>query len=250
MRNSDRLLILSIALLSVYFVVSLLVQDLVSPVALIYNWLLDISMQLGYLGDFIVSFIGNATILFPIPYLGVTFILGGLTDDITGEFLFDPWIVGIISGLGAMFGEMTGYLIGYGGGQLIEEDQRSSFREYIEAHPRMTPFVIWFLAVTPIPDDFLIVPLGAAKYSWWKVAIPQFIGKSMFMIGIAWAGRFGLGFIGDLLGSTSPASITSRGIEVLALVFVIIGIYLLVRIDWKKMMMKNSEKSVLTNEPR
>lgn len=246
MRNADRLLIVSIALLAVYYIVSILVPDLTSPIIVIYDWLFDMSMLLGYLGAFIISFIGNTTILFPIPYMIFPFILGGLIDNNTGQFLFDPWIIGIVAGLGAMLGEMTGYLIGYGGGQLIEENQRNSFRNYIENHPRATPLVIWFLAVSPIPDDFLIIPLGAAKYSWWKVAIPQFIGKSMFMIAAAWAGRFSLVFIEDLLGNST--SITSRTIEVLALLSLILGLYFLARYDWNKLMTKNSEETSLANE--
>ncbi|TFG30533.1 hypothetical protein EU528_08125 [Candidatus Thorarchaeota archaeon] len=233
MRKSDRVLIVTLAALAFYFVLSVTIPDIASPFIIAYNWLLEISKVMGYFGPFIVSFIGNASFLFPIPYMMVTFFLGGFTDIDTGLFLFDPWLVGLISGLGATIGEMMGYILGYGGGRLIDENQRTAFGEYIGTHPRATPFIIWLLAITPIPDDFLIVPLGAAKYSWWKVAVPQFIGKSMFMIMAAWAGRYSLAFFDFLLGN--PASITSRSIEVLALLFLIVGLYLLVRIDWRKM---------------
>lgn len=236
MRRSDQLLILSIIGLSIYFVLGLLNPDLVSPFAIAYSFLLDLSLVLGYLGALIVSFIGNATILFPFPYIGVPFILGGITDDVTSMFVFDPWMIGIVAGFGALIGEMTGYAIGYGGGKLIDLDQRNGFKEFVEAHPRATPIVLWFLAATPIPDDILIVPLGATRYPWWKVALPQFIGKTMFMMAIAWAGRFGLDFVETLFGSTDPLSLASRGIEVIALLSVIIAIYLLVRIDWSKLM--------------
>jgi membrane protein YqaA with SNARE-associated domain len=235
MRNSDILLTISITALVAYFLASILISDLISPISSIYHWLLDISLMLGYWGDFVVSFLGNATVLVPFPYLGVTFILGGLTNNITGQFLFDPWLVGIISGLGAVFGEMTGYLIGYGGGQLLEEKQRDAFFEYVKFHPRATPFVLWFLAVTPIPDDVLVIPLGAARYTWWKVLIPQFIGKSMFMLAVAWSGRFGLDFIGALIGNTGTLSIGSRAIEVTSVLLVVVAIYALVRIDWTKL---------------
>lgn len=245
MRKSDRLLIISLTALVVYFVLSLIIPDFASPIIIAYNWLLEISKVLGYFGAFIVSFLGNASFLFPIPYMMITFVLGGFTDSNTGLFLFDPWLVGIISGLGATLGEMTGWLLGYGGGQLIDDTQRNAFSDYIDSHPRATPFVVWVLAVTPIPDDFLIVPLGAAKYPWWKVVIPQFIGKSMFMIIAAWAGRFSLGFFEFLLGN--PASITSRSIEILALLLLIIGLYMLVRIDWKKMI-PQKHVEVVSNE--
>ncbi len=244
MRNSDRLLIVSVTLLTVYFVLSVIIPDLTSPIVIVYNWFLDMSLVFGYLGAFLISFIGNLIVLFPIPYMLASFFLGGLTHEITGQFLFNPWLVGIISGLGATFGEMTSYLFGYGGRRLVDESQRNSFRDYIDNHPRATPFFIWFLAISPIPDDFLIIPLGAAKYPWWKVAIPQFIGKSMFMIAAAWLGRISLGVIGDLQWSTNPASIESRFIEFLALLTLIIGLYVLVRIDWKKMITKEGEEEV------
>lgn len=214
----------------------MVLPDLASPFAVVYHLLLDISLVLGYTGAFIVSFFGNATILFPFPYIAVPFILGGITDEVTSMFVFDPWVIGFVAGFGALIGEMTGYIIGYGGGKLIDQEQRNGFREFIESHPRATPLILWFLAATPIPDDILIVPLGAARYPWWKVALPQLIGKTMFMIAIAWAGRFGLDFIETIFGGSDPLSLVSRGIEVIALLSVIVAVYLLVRIDWGKLM--------------
>ena len=235
MRNSDRLLLLSVTVLLVYLVLSILFPDLVSPFGVIYSWLLDFSLLLGYPGAFLISAIGNATILVPFPYVGVAFILGGLRDELTLAFVFDPWLIGIVSGIGAMIGEMTGYFIGYGGGRLIDEDQTSAFKSFVDSHPRATPIVVWFLAATPIPDDVLVIPLGAARYSWWKVALVQLIGKTMFLMGISWSGRIGLDFVGSILGSTDPLSLLSRVIEVSSVLFVIIAIYLLVRIDWNSL---------------
>lgn len=246
MRKSDRLLIASIVALAVYYVLAITVPEFASPIVIVYYILLDISLALGYFGPFIVSFIGNASFLFPMPYMLVTFIVGGFTDAATGEFLFDPWIVGIVSGFGATLGEMTGYLLGYGGRRFLDENQRKSFSAYIKSHPRAIPLITWFLAVSPIADDFFIVPLGAAKYTWWKVAIPQFVGKSMFMIAAAWGGRFSLQFVEDIIGN--PASITSRTIEVLALLSLIISLYVITRIDWQKLMAEKSDMMSITNE--
>lgn len=225
-----------------YLVVGVIFPNVVSPFAVAYNLLLDFSLVLGYTGALIISFLGNATVLVPFPYVGVPFILGGLTDEVTSVFVFDPWLIGLIAGFGAMLGEMTGYFIGYGGGQLIDHEQRNAFKDFIESYPRATPLVLWFLAATPIPDDIFIVPLGAARYSWWKVAVPQFIGKTMFMWAIAWAGRFGLEFIGILFGGTDPLSLASRLIEVGALLLVVVAVYLVVRIDWK-LLLKETDDS-------
>lgn len=247
MRKLDRLLILSIAALVVYFVLSLFVVDLVSPSILVYNWILDFGLVFGYFGAFVVALLGNATFLVPIPYMIITFILGGLTGT-SGQFLFDPFIVGIIAGFGATIGEMTGYLLGYGGSKFIEEGQRDAFSKYIDEHPRATPLLVWFLAITPVPDDFVILPLGAAKYPWWKVAIPQYIGKSMFMIFAAWLGRVSYQTIGDFITNYDPTSIASRVVEVLALLALIAALYLMLRIDWKKRITVGREEEVQLNE--
>ena len=240
MRNSDRLLLLSVVILMVYLILSILFPNMVSPFGVAYNWLLDISLLLGYIGAFLISAIGNATILVPFPYVGVAFILGGLRDELTMTFIFDPWLIGVVSGIGAMIGEMTGYFIGYGGGKLIEKSQTSAFKEFVDSHPRATPFIVWFLAATPIPDDVLIVPLGAARYSWWKVAIAQLIGKTMFLMAIAWSGQIGLDFVGSILGSTNPLSIASRIIEVSSVLLVILAIYLLARVDWNTLVRREN----------
>ncbi|MFW9812478.1 MAG: VTT domain-containing protein [Candidatus Thorarchaeota archaeon] len=238
MRRSDQLLILSVVGLLVYFILGLLFPELASPFAVVYDILLDISFALGYTGALIIAFLGNATILFPFPYIGIPFILGGLTDEMTSLFVFDPWLIGLVAGIGALAGEMTGYFIGYGGGKLIDQEKTGSFKNFIDSHPKATPLVLWFLAATPVPDDILIVPLGAARYPWWKVALPQFIGKTMFMTAIAWAGRFGLDIVENIFGGTNPLSLVSRALEVAALLSVIIAVYLLVRIDWDKLISK------------
>lgn len=235
-KRADKLLVLSVLFLFTYLVIGILFPNFISPFAAAYNLLLDLSLVIGYPGTFIVSFLGNATVLFPFPYIAVPFILGGLTDG--AVFIFDPWVIGIVAGFGAMLGEMTSYIIGYGGGSLINENQRNKFKMFIESHPKATPIVLWFLAATPIPDDVLIIPLGAARYPWWKVAVPQFIGKSMFLMGIAWAGRLGLEFVGTLFGGPDPLSFLSRVVEVTALLLVVVAIYLIVQIDWDSVMAK------------
>ena len=233
MRKADGLLVLSITLLSLYVVLSFLLPGMSGLTVYLYELVLNISLLLGYPGAFLVSFLGNATVLIPFPYILTSFILGGLTDEITHVFVFDPLLVGALSGIGATLGEMTGYIVGYTGGNLIDETQRSGFRRYAETHPRWTPFVLWFLAVTPIPDDVLVVPLGAVKYPWWKVIVPQLLGKTMFLTAIAYSGRLGLGFVESIIDSMDPTSIISRLVEGSALLLVIVAVYALVRADWR-----------------
>ncbi|MFX1261833.1 MAG: YqaA family protein [Promethearchaeota archaeon] len=229
---SDKVFLVSIAVLFSYWIVILVVPDSLGPLQLIYDWLVNISLLMGYPGAFIVSFLGNATILLPFPYVGIPFVLGGLRELVPDAFVFDPWLVGLIAGLGAALGEMVSYLVGYGGGTLIDEDQKNGFRNFVQKYPSATPLALWFLAVTPIPDDVLLVPLGAAKYPMWKVFVPQLIGKTMFLTAIAWAGRIGMDWISVLLGGTDLNNAFTKSVEVIGLLLVIVAIYVLVRTDW------------------
>jgi hypothetical protein len=52
---------------------------------------------------------------------------------------------------------------------------------------------------------------------------------------MAWAGRFGLGFVEDVFAGTGSGSFV---LEVCALGAVIFAVYLLVRIDWKELISK------------
>jgi membrane protein YqaA with SNARE-associated domain len=230
------------ALVGVYWALVILYPDLTSPFSVVYLWVYNFSLLAGYPGLFAICFLGNATVIVPFPYFVTTFVFGGLRD-ISLQFVFDPVIVGLISGIGACLGDMTGYAIGYAGGHYVQSSQRDAFQKLLEAHPRWTPLVIWFLAITPLPDDIVIVPLGAARYSWWRVIIPQSIGKIMFLTAIAWSGRLGLQWVQDLITSEGPSTILSRSVEPLTLLLVLAAVYLLIRIDWSKLMMPKAHEA-------
>jgi len=236
MRFADKIFLGSVAVLLIYWGIILVIPDFLGPFQLMYSWLVDITLLIGYPGAFVISFLGNATILLPFPYVGVPFILGGLRDFPLDVFVFNPWIVGLVAGVGAALGEMISYLVGYSGGALIDENQKNGFRDFVHKYPKATPFVLWFLAVTPIPDDVLLVPLGAAKYSWWRVFVPQLIGKTMFLTAIAWAGRIGMDWIGLLFGGIDINNTFTKSVEVIGLLLVILAIYLMVKTDWSKML--------------
>lgn len=237
MRASDKLFILAVVGVLVYGFIVILIPDTAAASTDFYYWIMGAASALGYSGAFAVSFLGNATILVPFPYVVVPFVLGA-------DMGHNPWLVGLVSGVGAAMGEMTGYFAGYYGRRLLkEEDKINGFREYVQRRPSMTPVMIWFLAATPIPDDLLIVPLGVARYSWWKVLVPLLIGKTIFLTAIAWAGRLGLDWVLALLGVGGPATVLSRTSEVLGIVLLILTVYLVVRLDWSKLALRKSRES-------
>ena len=65
----------------------------------------------GYLGVFIISIILNATIILPVSNMAVMMALGAAMPL--------PFVVGLVGALGAAIGEMTGYIAGRSGRDLI-----------------------------------------------------------------------------------------------------------------------------------
>ena len=234
MRTSDKLLILAVVGTVVYGLIVILIPGTAAASASFYYWIMDAASAFGYSGAFAVSFMGNATILVPFPYVVVPFVLGA-------DMGHDPWMVGLVSGIGAALGEMTGYFAGYYGRRLLkEEDKINGFREYVQRRPSMTPVIIWFLAATPIPDDILIVPLGVARYSWWRVFVPLLIGKTIFLTAIAWAGRLGLVWVESVFLSGDPSSLSSISLGAVGFLLIVLALYMIVRVDWNKRLVANS----------
>ena len=234
MKACDKLFILAIAGSLVYGLTVILIPETVAASTSFYYWIIDAASAFGYSGAFAVSFLGNATILVPFPYVVVPFVLGA-------DMGHNPWFVGLVSGVGAAMGEMTGYFAGYYGRRFLkEEDKINGFREYVQRRPSITPFMIWFLAATPIPDDLLIIPLGVARYSWWKVIIPLLIGKIIFLTAIAWAGRLGLVWVESVFLGGDPSSLSSISLEVAGFLLIVLALYMIVRVDWSKRLIANS----------
>ena len=71
----------------------------------------------GYLGAFLISLIGNGSVLLPVMVLPILCAIGVFLFPATG--IIGPVIVGLVGGAGAGVGEMTGYMLGYSGRGVI-----------------------------------------------------------------------------------------------------------------------------------
>ncbi len=83
----------------------------------LFNWMLFLGVQYGYLGVFGVSLVGAVSILFPVPDSLVVFTVSGLR---TGEtWMFEPVFIAAVAGIGSALGEFSGYLLGFTGRKAI-----------------------------------------------------------------------------------------------------------------------------------
>ncbi len=234
MRTADRVFIVAMILILFYWINLLLIPSLASPLTILFDWMTQTSILLGYPGTFLASLLGSASVVIEVPFAGVPFVMGGQTVG-PGQFTFDPWLLGIFSGIGATIGDMTSYALGYGGRRFVDEASKSGFSQFIENHPRATPLAVFVLASTPLPVDPALVSLGVARYSLWKLFLPCLVGEVIFLTGVSWAGRLSLGWLTELLGIGGPSTPSSITLEVLSIFILIVTVYAVVRFDWTKM---------------
>lgn len=157
------------------------------------EWSNGIILSLGYFGIFIVSFIGSASVIFPVPAF---FIIPA------GIFMgLNPWLVGICAGLGSALGEITGYGFGKGGGKVIEKKYKKHIEKYRKwfEKDRVFLFILLF-AATPLPDDILGLVCGVFNYDLKKFILASIIGKVILNLFIAFASFYGIEIILNMMG--------------------------------------------------
>ena len=183
----------------------------------------DFALQFGYLGIFVISFIGSVSVIFPIPYTIVIYL--------SGAFL-DPFFVAISGGLGAALGEFSGYVIGYTGRAVISEERRKKMKYMVKLFDRYGPAAIFFFALTPLPDDLLFIPLGVMRYPFVKAFIPALLGKTLMTFILAYSGQQSFELIEVLFGGSGLLG------TVITVALLIIIIVAMIKIDWEKLFEK------------
>lgn len=136
----------------------------------------------GYPGIFVISFLANATVLLPAPGVAVVFAMGGI---------FNPFIVGVVAGVGSGLGELSGYLAGFSGQAVIERGNiYNKIHPYIEKYGSATIFI---LAAIPNPFfDLGGIAAGVLKMHVGKFLTWCILGKIIKMLIFAYAGAYSI----------------------------------------------------------
>lgn len=192
------------------------------------EWMEQLTYQYGYLGIFFLSFIGALSVIFPIPYTIVIYLMGSIID---------PLLIAISGGLGSAFGELSGYVLGYFGRMLISEERRKKMDYMLKIFDRYGVAAIFLFALTPLPDDLLIIPLGIMRYNPIRFLIPCILGKTLMCLILSLGGRFSISLIRSLFGGEGGWAATL--VTLMLLVGVVI---IMVKIDWEKIFLKYVEK--------
>lgn len=128
-----------------------------------------------YLGAFLISLIGNASVVFPLAVLGgLTAIASTLlpTSGITG-----PLLIGLAGGAGAGLGEITGYLAGFGGHVVLQK---------VKYYPRVESWMcrrggitIFLMSLFPFVFDVVGLAAGSLRYPFKKFLFYCWLGRTL-----------------------------------------------------------------------
>lgn len=144
----------------------------------------------GLIGIFLISVIGNATIVLPMPTFVTAF---------AGGAVFNPLLVAIISAAGATVGEMTGYLAGTSGKAMVEnKDMYDRFNQWMNRYGLVALFV---LAAIPNPFfDVAGIIAGVSKIPVTKFLVVTWAGKIVKFLIIAYLGAGSTNLLDGLFG--------------------------------------------------
>ena len=165
------------------------VLTVVMAVAVVYYWEeVRVFEHWGYLGNFIISILGGATVLIPVPMLAVQFALGGVLN---------PVFVGLAAGLGETVGALTIYMTGHGGGTALMNSKHGKIQA---AYERLTSWmerkgsIILFILSAVVNPFFYPAALtcGALRFGIKRYFFICLAGKTIKGFTVAFAGYWGL----------------------------------------------------------
>jgi len=137
----------------------------------------------GYPGLFVFSLVSNATVVLPAPSFAAVFAVGGALN---------PIVIGVVAGLGAALGEMTGYLAGVGGRGMVEN--RRLYDRLCVWMDKGGILVVFLLALIPNP----VFDVGGMVAGTQQMPVLHFLlagwaGKAIRLTLFALSGQFLLG---------------------------------------------------------
>ena len=195
----------------------------------VWGWMADLVTNYGYAGAFLISIFGNFTIFFPVPFTITIYAFGATLN---------PLILGLVCGIGSTVGEASAYLIGVGGRKVIEgryEERLESAKRLIQ---RYGAAIIFLFALLPLPDDVILIPLGVLRYDLKKALGAMFLGKTLMLTFVAYAGRYSYTFVKDIFESGGVFG----GVASVALLVIIL--VAMMKIDWTRFIDDSDLKAI------
>ena len=143
----------------------------------------------GYLGAFLISILGGATIIIPVPMLAIVFALGGVMKY--------TWLVGLSASLGEVAGALIIYMTGYGGGHALYNSKhgriQAIYNKLMNLMERRGSLTLFILASIINPFFYpAALTAGAMRFGIKRFFLICLFGKTIKAMTVVYAGFFGL----------------------------------------------------------
>ncbi len=166
----------------------------------------------------------------------------------TGEMF---WILLVLFALAAGFGAGTGeigiYALGRGAARVLQDRKGVKNLQYfvhlLTERRSLTPLLLFFFGLTPLPDQLIIIPLGVARYPIKKLLFPCSLGKATFAFIIA---------IGaTVFNQAGPETVTITSLiqESFFLAIVLTLLVACISINWEPIVEKYTRKTSKVMDP-
>jgi membrane protein YqaA with SNARE-associated domain len=137
---------------------------------------------IGYGVTFVISVFLNATIIIPVSAMAVMMALGAILPS--------PLVVGLIGGIGAGIGEMTGYMVGRSGRELLA---RNKIYTRVENWVKKWGWIaIFILSIFPVLFDVVGIIAGAMRMPVWKFFLACWLGRTVIYVTVAYLAHLGV----------------------------------------------------------
>lgn len=188
----------------------------------------------GYPGILFVSFIISILFFLPIPYFPLPLIAAFDKN-------LDPHIISISGTVGAVAAKMIIFYLAYSGRNIITKKSKGrtmSLQKLLGKYGWIGALVA---PIIPFSENFIYITLGLTKYNPWKFAVSVFAGVLLYNEVIVWIGvllgrPFVQSIISEFTNTENPTSIIIA--IILSSTGIIITLYLLVKVNWNKIIGK------------
>ena len=188
----------------------------------------------GYPGILLVSFIISILFFLPIPYFPLPLIAAFNKN-------LDPHIISLYGTVGAVAAKMIIFYLAYSGRNIIYKKSKGrtlSLQKLVGKYGWIGALVA---PIIPFSENLIYITLGLTKYNPWKFAVSVFAGVFLYNEFIVWLGvLLGRPFVQSIISQFTDTSNPTAIIIaiILSIAGVLVTLYLLVKINWNKIIEK------------
>ena len=187
----------------------------------------------GYIGIFLISFIGSIIPFIPVPYFPV------LVTSALDKSL-NPNVIVLFSTICAVLAKTIIFIASYYGRNILSKKTKTRMLPLQKLLSKYGGIGVFVAALTPIPDDLVYIPLGIAKYNPSRFALFTFIGKFLLGAIIVW----GTVYLGRPIMETFLVMTDSNDhystilVTVLSVVLLTLVLFFTFKFDWARIIGK------------